>query len=147
MIVRDQKTGITFHISRTGDLFELSVMKVGDMMSLSFSYKGDLDELLKSLGAVRRDGEKMTGDFAPFTCDRCGSRGVGIRYGESNVCRVCNAEPLPTRKELGPCPETCGTYHPLDMSTAVDGDRRYSTGECRAAGRCLSRPAPSERKT
>lgn len=37
------------------------------------------------------------------------------------------------------CPPWCGTYEPTDMSSALDGDRRYATDACRNAGRCASK--------
>lgn len=50
--------------------------------------------------------------------------------------------PRPATLTVGEaCPRWCGTYDPLDMSSAMDGDRRYATDACRAAGRC-TRIAP-----
>ena len=41
------------------------------------------------------------------------------------------------------CPTWCATHDPRDMATAMDGDRRYASPECRDAGRCLTRgPLP-----
>ncbi len=65
MIISDRGKGITVHISRSGDAFELTVSRIGEPASVSFSCYGDLDKLLTDLGAVRSDGAKMTGDVAP----------------------------------------------------------------------------------
>jgi hypothetical protein len=47
---------------------------------------------------------------------------------------------LPIPNDRKSCPPWCATYHPLEMCSTLDGDRRYATTECRDAGRCLNRP-------
>lgn len=61
----------------------------------------------------------------------CPNYGVRSHHG---MCPALKPEP-PT----SPCPAWCATHDPLDFSSAIDGDRRYASEACRAAGRCINK--------
>lgn len=58
--------------------------------------------------------------------------------GADGKCACCRRKGAPsTETTCKTCPSWCATYDPLDMSSAMDGDRRYHCNDCRSAGRCL----------
>lgn len=65
----------------------------------------------------------------------CLCDGYGAR-GHHGCCP--SLKPVPTAPE-SPCPDWCATYLHTDMSSAFDGDRRYNTDACRAAGKCVGK--------